>query len=72
MNEECLICGAPLEYLAADEPMECAICHKTEASKARCVRAIMFAMTATPRAWTPSWVCACRRLPGILWRFLRR
>ena len=23
MKEECLICGAPLEYLKADEMMEC-------------------------------------------------
>ena len=36
MNEECLICKAPLEYLQDDEPMECAICHKTEPSKTRC------------------------------------
>ena len=37
MHEECLICKAALEYLAADEMMECAICHKTELSKTRCV-----------------------------------
>ena len=37
MKEGCLICGAPLEYLAADEPMECAICHRKEYSKTRCV-----------------------------------
>jgi len=37
MNEECLICGASLEYLENDEPMECAICHKKENSKTRCV-----------------------------------
>ena len=37
MQEECLICKAPLEYLVRDEAMECAICHKKEASKARCV-----------------------------------
>ena len=35
--EECLICGAPLEYLEEDELMECAICHKKENSKTRCV-----------------------------------
>lgn len=29
MNEECLICNAPLEYLATDEMMECELCHKT-------------------------------------------
>jgi hypothetical protein len=37
MKEECLICKAPLEYLEADEVMECAICHKKENSKTRCV-----------------------------------
>ena len=37
MKEECLICKAPLEYLEADELMECAICHKKENSKTRCV-----------------------------------
>lgn len=35
--EECLICKAPLEYLTQDEVMECAICHKKELSKTRCV-----------------------------------
>ena len=38
MNEECLICGAPLEYLEKDQPMECAICHKKENSKTRCAQ----------------------------------
>ena len=37
MKEECLICKAPLEYLTRDEMMECAICHKRELSKTRCV-----------------------------------
>ena len=37
MNEECLICKAPLEYLDHDELMECEICHKKEYSKTRCV-----------------------------------
>lgn len=36
-NEECLICGAPLVYLSQDTLMECAICHKQEFSKTRCV-----------------------------------
>ena len=36
-NEECLICGAPLEYLAQDMLMECVLCHKQEPSKTRCV-----------------------------------
>lgn len=37
MNEECVICKAPLEYLNEDIPMECALCHKREQSKTRCV-----------------------------------
>ena len=37
MKEGCLICGAPLEYLEKDTQMECAICHKIENSKTRCV-----------------------------------
>ena len=36
-TEECLICKAPLEYLTQDETMECAVCHKQEASKTHCV-----------------------------------
>ena len=37
MNEECLICKAPLEYLNTDEEMECELCHKKQSSKTRCV-----------------------------------
>ena len=37
MNEECLICHAPLTYLEQDEMMECAICRRKEASKTRCI-----------------------------------
>ena len=36
-REECLICKDPLLYLETDEEMECAICHKKENSKTRCV-----------------------------------
>lgn len=36
MQQECIICAAPLEYLDADETMECALCHKKEASRTRC------------------------------------
>lgn len=36
-NEECLICGAPLEYLTQDTLMECVLCHKQEPNKTRCV-----------------------------------
>ncbi|MBE6972150.1 MAG: SAM-dependent methyltransferase [Ruminococcaceae bacterium] len=35
-KEDCLICGAPLEYLNADEEMTCALCGKKEPSKTRC------------------------------------
>ena len=37
INEECLICRAPLEYLEKAVEMECEICHKKELSKTRCV-----------------------------------
>ena len=37
MNEECLICGAPLEYLDEDVEMECELCRKKERSRTRCV-----------------------------------
>ena len=37
MRDECLICGAPLEYLEKEELMECGVCHKKAGSKARCV-----------------------------------
>ena len=36
MNEECLICKAPLVYLDKEELLECAICHKSFAANARC------------------------------------
>ena len=38
MKEECLICKAPLKYLEVEEGMECAICHRKENSKTRCVK----------------------------------
>jgi len=38
MKEECLLCEAPLIYLETDEMMECAVCHKKENSKTRCVK----------------------------------
>lgn len=37
MKEECLICKEPLAYLKTDEIMECAVCHKKERSKTRCM-----------------------------------
>lgn len=33
---ECLVCGAPLEYLEQSQEMICAICHKTHISNVRC------------------------------------
>jgi len=38
MNDECIICKYPLEYLEKDIEMECAICHKKEKSKTRCIK----------------------------------
>ena len=37
MNEECLICKAPLRYAQEDEIMECVLCHKKEPSKTACL-----------------------------------
>lgn len=37
MNDECIICKAPLMYLETDELMECNLCHNKEMSKTRCV-----------------------------------
>ncbi len=37
MNEECLICKAPLTYLDEEKEMECALCHKKEASRTACI-----------------------------------
>ncbi len=37
MNEECLICKAPLEYIGTDEVMVCELCHKKQNSKTRCL-----------------------------------
>lgn len=36
MQEECIVCKAPLIYLEQDEWMECELCHKIELSKTRC------------------------------------
>ena len=38
MKDECLICGAPLEYLEEDVTMTCALCGKKEESKTCCVK----------------------------------
>lgn len=35
-NEECIICGAPLEYLDKPIEMECAICHHKFTNNVRC------------------------------------
>ena len=38
INDECLICGAPLEYLQDAVLMECRICRKKVLSSARCIK----------------------------------
>lgn len=37
MNEECLVCKSPLEYLEIDETMVCELCRRTQIGKTRCV-----------------------------------
>ena len=36
MSDECIICGAPLEYLDSPEDLECAICHRRFRNNVRC------------------------------------
>lgn len=36
MNDECLICKAPLKYLDTEELMECELCHKKHNSSTKC------------------------------------
>ncbi len=36
MKDECLICGAPLEYFQTEKEMVCAICNKKQKSKTVC------------------------------------
>lgn len=40
MNEECLICKAPLEYLNESVEMECVLCHKSTVENTLCERAL--------------------------------
>lgn len=35
-SDECIICGAPLEYLDQPSEMECAICHRKFTNNVRC------------------------------------
>lgn len=35
-SEECIICGAPLEYLEQPVEMECAVCHRKFTNNVRC------------------------------------
>ena len=37
MQEECLICGAPLVYSEEGVPMKCALCGREERSRTKCV-----------------------------------
>ena len=68
MNEECLICKAPLTYLEKDELMECALCHKKEMTKTRCEKVIMSAMIATQKEWIPFCPFVLRKNQKIRWR----
>lgn len=36
MKDECLICGAPLQYMEASIEMECEICHRKEFTRTKC------------------------------------
>ena len=36
INGECLICGAPLQYMEKGVEMECEICHKKEITRTKC------------------------------------
>ena len=53
MNEECLICGAPLEYLQEEVLMECFFCHKKVRSLTRCVKG-HYAIASTRTRGRPS------------------
>lgn len=57
MQEECIVCKAPLIYLEQDEWMECELCHKIELSKTRARTGIMFVMSVIRRDWTPFFPC---------------
>lgn len=59
--EECLICKAPLEYLTQDTVMECAICHKQEPSKTRCVKGHYVCSDCHTQGMTASLVCVWPR-----------
>jgi len=37
MNNECLVCGSPLEYLEQSKEMQCVFCKRKEQSKTACV-----------------------------------
>lgn len=59
-NEECLICGAPLEYLQAGDTMECEICHTREYSTVRCTEG-HYVCDACHTAGVDSVVAICER-----------
>ena len=56
----CLVCGKPLAYLAASEPMACALCGKSCVSAARCTAGhfVCDACHATPAKELIEKVCA--------------
>ena len=57
MQEECIVCKAPLIYLEQDEWMECELCHKKELSRPDARTGIMFVMIVIRRDWTPFFPC---------------
>lgn len=66
-TEECLICGAPLEYLTRDEDMECAICHRWEPSKTRCAQGHYVCSDCHTQGGTASSGCVSLKLPPTRW-----
>lgn len=62
--EECLICKAPLEYLVQDQMMECAICHKKELSKTRCVNGHYVCSSCHTQGMDSIFGCAWRSAPA--------
>ena len=64
MPEECLICGAPLAYLDEDTEMECALCHKKQYSKAKCVKG-HFVCDACHTSGLDGMIAICMRSTSI-------
>ena len=69
MKEECLLCGAPLEYLTRGRKMECALCHKKSGAKPAVLKGISFATSAIPKGLTRSSPFAWKPPPQTRLRF---